>query len=156
MDSNAKAVLRSKREAIIKGEDAIQEQIAAGKDIMSILCTGVFLFSFPFFFSTVATINANIYMYRIVRANLQENEADRLPESQLLGLMNGLIFAAMDTTSSAFARMVHILALNPEIQDRLRHECLTILEQFGREELDYDTLSEMPYLDACCRETLRL
>lgn len=89
-------------------------------------------------------------------ANLKEKEADRLPESQLLGLMNGLIFAAMDTTSSAFARMLHVLALNPEIQDRLRQEVLTIHRQLGAEDLSYDVLSELPYLDAFCREILRL
>lgn len=92
----------------------------------------------------------------IVRANLQEKEADRLPESQLLGLMNGLIFAAMDTTSSAFARMLHVLALNQDIQDRLRQEMLTIHGQLGTDELDYDGISEMPYLDAFCKEILRL
>lgn len=92
-----------------------------------------------------------------VRANLQEKESDRLPDSQLLGLMNGLIFAAMDTTSSALARMLHILALQPDIQDRLRQELATARENLVTgTELDYDALSEIPFLDAFCRETLRL
>lgn len=71
--------------------------------------------------------------------------------------MNGLVFAAMDTTSSALARMLHILALKPEIQDQLRQEFATARESLAAgAEIDYDTLSEMPFLDAFCRETLRL
>lgn len=38
MDKNAREVLRSKRNAIEKGQEVIQQQIAAGKDLMSILC----------------------------------------------------------------------------------------------------------------------
>lgn len=39
MDINASQVIQTKRDAIRKGEDAVREQIAEGKDIMSILCT---------------------------------------------------------------------------------------------------------------------
>lgn len=55
--------------------------------------------------------------------------------------MNGLVFAAMDTTSSALARMLHILALKPEIQDQLRQEFATARESLAAgAEIDYDTL----------------
>lgn len=37
MDKNAREVLRSKRDAIEKGQEVVQQQIAAGKDLMSIL-----------------------------------------------------------------------------------------------------------------------
>jgi len=37
MDVNARQVIQTKRDAILKGEDAIKQQIAEGKDIMSIL-----------------------------------------------------------------------------------------------------------------------
>lgn len=39
MDVNARQVIQTKRDAIRKGEDTIGEQIAEGKDIMSILRT---------------------------------------------------------------------------------------------------------------------
>ncbi|KAF8550952.1 cytochrome P450 [Imleria badia] len=126
MDLNARQVIQTKRDAIREGEDVIKEQIAEGKDIMSIL----------------------------LRANIQEKESDRFPDSQLFGLMNGLIFAAKDTTSSALARILHILA---QIQDRLRQEFAATRENLAvGTENDYDTLSEMPFLDAFCRETVRL
>lgn len=65
-----------------------------------------------------------------------------------------LIFAAMDTTSSALARILHLLALHPKVQDKLRKE---VKDAYGdRADLGYDELVALPYLDAVCRETLRL
>ena len=63
------------------------------------------------------------------------------------------IFAAMDTTSNALSMILSLLAEHPEIQDKLRKE---ILEASKGEDLDYDSLVSLPYLDAVCRETLRL
>lgn len=67
-----------------------------------------------------------------------------------------LIFAAMDTTSGALLRTIHLLSQYPEVQDRLRHEILEAKGHNGREDLPYDTLVSLPYLDAVCRETLRV
>lgn len=65
-----------------------------------------------------------------------------------------LTFAATDTTSSALSRMFHLLATHPEIQEKLREELITATEK--GEDLDYSSLDELPYLDAVCKETLRL
>ena len=59
----------------------------------------------------------------------------------------------MDTTSNVTARLLHILASNPSAQAKLREE---VLEAQANHEIAYDTLMELPYLDAVCRETLRL
>lgn len=59
----------------------------------------------------------------------------------------------MDTTSSALARTLHLLADHPEVQQRLRQE---LQESSQGEDLPYDVLHKLPYLDAVCRETLRL
>lgn len=63
------------------------------------------------------------------------------------------IFAGHDTTSNALARILHLLALNPDVQARLRYE-VTKARSGG--DLDYDALMELPYLDAIIRETMRL
>lgn len=62
-----------------------------------------------------------------------------------------MIFAAMDTTSNALSRILVILGENPEAQERLRQEIID-----AGEDPDYDTLIGLPYMDAICRETLRL
>jgi len=64
-----------------------------------------------------------------------------------------LVFAAMDTTSSALSRILQLLATHPHTQQRLREE---IQEAQMNGQLNYDQLVSLPYLDAVCRETLRV
>ncbi|KAF8754506.1 Cytochrome P450 [Rhizoctonia solani] len=87
----------------------------------------------------------------LLKANMEADKKDRLPEDQLLGQMNTLIFAGHETTSGALSRILQLLAMNPAIQDRLRDELLEAPAQ-----LTYDDLHSLPYMDALCRETLRL
>ena len=64
-----------------------------------------------------------------------------------------LVVAGMDTTSNALARVLHILSRNPDSQEKLRKE---IIEARNGQDIGYDTLVDLPYLDAVCRETLRV
>ncbi|KAJ8692686.1 hypothetical protein PTI98_009979 [Pleurotus ostreatus] len=66
-----------------------------------------------------------------------------------------LTFAAVDTTSGALGRTLHLLSEHPEVQAKVREEIRTAKEKFGGD-LPYDELVSLPYLDAVCRETLRL
>ena len=61
----------------------------------------------------------------------------------------------MDTTSNALSRILHLLALNQDVQDKLRNELAQATEEVGGDLL-YEQLSHLPYMDAICRETLRL
>lgn len=65
-----------------------------------------------------------------------------------------MTFAAMDTTSNVLSQILHLLAQQPDVQTRLRKEILGATA--GGKELSYDELSTLPFLDAICRETLRL
>ncbi|CAE6504714.1 unnamed protein product [Rhizoctonia solani] len=87
----------------------------------------------------------------LLRANLEADEADRLPEEQLLGQMNLLIEAGHETTSGALARILQILSSNLSLQDKLRTEL-----QEAPPIMSYEELNNLPFLDALCRETLRL
>ncbi|RPD61500.1 cytochrome P450 [Lentinus tigrinus ALCF2SS1-6] len=89
----------------------------------------------------------------LMRANMNASEEDRLPEEEVLAQMSTFIFAAMDTTSNALAITFQLLADHPDVQAKLREE---ILQATKGEDIDYDTLVSLPYLDAVCRETLRL
>lgn len=59
----------------------------------------------------------------------------------------------MDTTSNALSRILHIIAQHPDAQDKLRKE---ISDARDGQDISYDDLIELPYLDAICRETMRL
>ena len=64
------------------------------------------------------------------------------------------MFAATDTTSSAVSRILYLLAEHPDVQERLRKEIVGA--RLERGDLSFDDLFELPYLEAVCRETLRL
>jgi len=59
-----------------------------------------------------------------------------------------------DTTSVALSRILHVLSLHPESQERLRRELMDA--RVERRDIPYDDLMKLPYLDAVCKETLRL
>ncbi|PSR73475.1 hypothetical protein PHLCEN_2v10767 [Hermanssonia centrifuga] len=89
----------------------------------------------------------------LMQANMDASDEDRLPEDELIAQMSTLVFAATDTTSNALARTFHLLAEHPDVQEKIRAELLAV---GGNDDIPYDQLVDLPYLDAVCRETLRL
>lgn len=67
---------------------------------------------------------------------------------------SAFIFAGTDTTSSALTRVLYVLAAHPEAQAKLRKELKEA--RTDGQELSYDDVVSLPYMDAVCRETLRL
>ncbi|KAJ4473284.1 cytochrome P450 [Lentinula edodes] len=128
MHNVAEEIYENKRRAFEMGDEAVEQQIGRGKDLISIL----------------------------MRENMKASTEDRLQDIEVIGQVITLIFAAMDTTSSAMSRLLHILSKHPDVQDRLRRELLEIKRQKNGQDLSYDELNGLPYLDAICRETLRL
>ncbi|KAA1472320.1 cytochrome P450 [Dentipellis sp. KUC8613] len=126
MDETTREVFERKKAALAQGDDALLHQIGEGRDIMSIL----------------------------LKASLAASEQDHMSDIELLGQMNALTFAAMDTTTSAMSRIFQALAEHPDAQDKLRAELLEA--QIGGQDLSYDELNDLPYLNAIVRETLRL
>ncbi|KAH9994081.1 cytochrome P450 [Russula compacta] len=126
MDDNARDLYETKKRLLESGDIATVKQVGDGKDIISLL----------------------------MQANAATSDEDRLSEEELLAQMIMLIFAATETTSSALSRILHLLALRQDVQDKLRDELTKAYEE--QEELTYDQLVSLPYLEAVCRETLRL
>jgi len=89
----------------------------------------------------------------LLRANEEAFEEDKIPEAELLGHISTLIFTGMETTSIAIVRILHVLAAHPEAQDKLREE---IVQARLQGDLSYDDLMVLPYMEAVCKETLRL
>ncbi|KAK7684461.1 hypothetical protein QCA50_012408 [Cerrena zonata] len=127
MDENTRKIFFDKKAALEAGDEAVKEQVANGKDVMSIL----------------------------LNENARASEEDKLSEEELLGQMTILVFAATDTTTTALAQTLHILAEQPEIQEKLRVEIKEARLKAGGD-IPHDELMALPFLDAVCRETLRL
>ncbi|XP_006462834.1 hypothetical protein AGABI2DRAFT_179443 [Agaricus bisporus var. bisporus H97] len=118
-------IIEEKKKVLMDSDPAVVAEMESKKDIISIL----------------------------MRANTTVSEEDRLSDEEVIGQVSTLVFAAMDTTSSALARILWLLSEHPDVQDRMRDE---IREAQKNDELSYDQLVSLPYLDAVCRETLRV
>ncbi|KAJ3480633.1 hypothetical protein NLI96_g8209 [Meripilus lineatus] len=88
----------------------------------------------------------------LLRANMKASESEKLDEDELAAQTTTLIFGATETTSGALAQILQLLAQHSDIQEQLRAE----ITQAGEQDIPYDQLVDLPYLDAVCRETLRL
>ncbi|CAH1233402.1 CYP3A5 [Branchiostoma lanceolatum] len=59
-----------------------------------------------------------------------------------------------ETTSNVISCTAYNLALHQEVQDRVIKEVDAVIEKRGK--LDYEALMEMPFLEMCVNETLRM
>jgi len=118
-------IINAKKEAMKSVDPEVAAEMRNKKDIISIL----------------------------MRANETASAEDRLTDSEVIGQVSSLVFAGMDTTSSALSRILQLLATHPHVQEKLREE---IREAQMNGQLNYDQLILLPYLDAVCRETLRV
>ncbi|KAH9838261.1 cytochrome P450 [Rhodofomes roseus] len=88
----------------------------------------------------------------LIEANIDLN----LPESQRMSdedvIARDFLVAGHETTSSATAWALYALSIEPDMQRRLREECLAL----ATDDPTMDELNELPYLEAVVRETLRL
>ncbi|KAH9940534.1 cytochrome P450 [Epithele typhae] len=123
----SKAIFEAKKAAIDGGDQELMHNIGEGKDVMSIL----------------------------LRENLMASQADKLTDEELLAQMATFIVAGVDTTSNAMAHVLQLLAEHPGAQTQLRNEVHAAQETYG-DEIPFDEVMALPYLDAICRETLRL
>nr|VWO98254.1 Non-specific serine/threonine protein kinase (EC [Ganoderma boninense] len=131
MRRRSQEIIEEKKAALRMGDDVMLQEVGEGKDLMSIC----------------------------LRANMTASEAERLSDEELIAQMSTFTLAGMDTTSNALSRILHLLAQHPDAQEKLRAELIAAQggpDGDGDASLSYDALDKLPYLDAVCRETLRL
>jgi len=66
-----------------------------------------------------------------------------------------MLAAGHETTSSAMTWVAYLLAVNPDMQERLREEIRATIPNIN-EPITQSIIDSMPYLNAVCNETLRL
>ncbi|XP_060066276.1 cytochrome P450 3A8-like [Ylistrum balloti] len=72
---------------------------------------------------------------------------------EILGNSQLFFVAGYETTAITLTMNAYNLATNPECQDKLRKE---IEEKIGSEDIDYENIKRLQYLDMCINETLRI
>ncbi|KAH8106869.1 cytochrome P450 [Cristinia sonorae] len=128
LDKTAKEILQAKRAVLTHGDEAMNKMADHGKDTMSLL----------------------------LKSDVTADAEDRISDVELLGHMSTLIFAGMNTVSHTTSRILHQLSRYQEIQNKLRDELLNMQARSIQDgnDLTYDDLLCLPYLDALCKETL--
>ncbi|KAK7681874.1 hypothetical protein QCA50_015223 [Cerrena zonata] len=124
---HATVVFNMKKDALRAGEEIVIKQVGEGKDLLSVL----------------------------LRANTEATTGERIPDAEFISQMSFLILAATDTTSSSLTQIIELLGFHPEVQEKLRAEIMQACQECDGD-IPYDTLVSLPYMDAICRETLRL
>jgi cytochrome P450 family 3 subfamily A len=120
-------------------------------------------------------VNAMVYMKTILTKTLEDraSETPQINHQDLLQLLMDardkygarlhlnevidqgiyLMIAGSETVASTLASAAYCLALNPKSQDKLIHEIYSVLE--FEEDLSFDRLNQMDFLNAVVWEVLR-
>ncbi|XP_032586068.1 probable cytochrome P450 6a14 [Drosophila mojavensis] len=110
-------------------------------------------------------IKRNDFLDQLIELRAENEEAAR--QGKGIDLSHGLtieqmaaqafvfFIAGFETSSSTMAFCLYELALQQDIQRRLREEIETVLKQTADGELTYEAVSQMSYLEKVLAETLR-
>ncbi|KAF9446154.1 cytochrome P450 [Macrolepiota fuliginosa MF-IS2] len=120
-------IIESKKQAMASSNPEVVAEMTKKKDIINIL----------------------------LRANMDASKEDRLTDEEVVGQISTFVFAGMDTTSSGVSRILQLLATHEDVQEKLREE-IREAQKLSDGQLSYDQLVSLPYLDAVCRESLRV
>ena len=89
---------------------------------------------------------------------LKQFKSAKLEPPLTLDLMDvqGMIFftAGYETTATTIGHMIYLLAKNPTVQDQVYDEIINACETW--DQINHDTIKNMPLLEASIMETLRL
>lgn len=85
---------------------------------------------------------------------VQRDDGSYMSDDEIVDHMNFLILAAHDTTTSSLTSLAWMLAKNPEWQEKLREECLSIAPVGS--DISYDDLGKFELMEMAIKETLRL
>ena len=90
----------------------------------------------------------------MLNAQNPERKGHKLTDNELIAQMVLFIIAGYDTSSNTLAFTCYHFAIHPEIQEKVVEEISRVCQ--SPDGTTYDEIKDMPYLEACINETLRL
>ncbi|KAE9396154.1 cytochrome P450 [Gymnopus androsaceus JB14] len=140
-------VYEEKKRALEEGDEAVMRQLGQGKDI---------LMKDNIDADAEDKLNEDEIIAQVFLSSPSYSPKSDLFLLDVTWISRTFIFAAMDTTSNAMSRILQLLTVHPDVQDKMRQEISQARRERQGENLSYDELVTLPYLDAVCRETMRL
>jgi cytochrome P450 len=95
--------------------------------------------------------NETLYGQSDETESVDNKSKTEITEDDILATSFLFFVAGFETTASLLSFLFYSLALDQECQQKLFEEVKNCNGKF-----DYDTISKMPYLNACIAETLRM
>uniref|UniRef100_F7D2X1 Cytochrome P450 family 4 subfamily F member 8 n=1 Tax=Monodelphis domestica TaxID=13616 RepID=F7D2X1_MONDO len=86
----------------------------------------------------------------------KDENGNTLSDKDIQAEADTFMFEGHDTTASGISWALYNLAQHQEHQDRCRQEIQELLRGRHPEEIEWDDLSQMPFLSMCIKESLRL
>lgn len=86
------------------------------------------------------------------RANASVNR--KLTDQEIISMCSVLMLAGVDTTATAMSCLAYQIAVNEEVQNKLVMEIDDFIST--EEDINYDNMNNLTYLDWCIKESLRL
>lgn len=82
-----------------------------------------------------------------------KNETNKAALTEVLANAFMFFIAGTETTSAVISFTLYELSINPKTQDRVRQEITDVLQKY--DEISYDSVQDMEYLECCLLETMR-
>ncbi|ODM91536.1 Cytochrome P450 3A4 [Orchesella cincta] len=92
------------------------------------------------------------------RVNTKEFKDLGITENTIVSQAINFFLGGYETSTTVLSHFLLALAENPECQEKMHEEIMSVLKRKGNTEINHDTIheSEIPYIQACIYECLRL
>ncbi|XP_045845996.1 cytochrome P450 4F2 isoform X3 [Meles meles] len=86
----------------------------------------------------------------------KDEDGKQLSDEDIRAEADTFMFEGHDTTASGLSWVLYNLAKHPEYQERCRQEVQELLRDRELQEVEWDDLTQLPFLTMCIKESLRL
>ncbi|XP_057564782.1 cytochrome P450 4F2-like isoform X1 [Hippopotamus amphibius kiboko] len=86
----------------------------------------------------------------------KDEDGKGLSDEDIRAEADTFMFEGHDTTASGLSWVLYNLAKHPEYQERCRQEVQELLRDRDPKEIEWDDLTQLPFLTMCIKESLRL
>ncbi|XP_032990686.1 cytochrome P450 4F3 isoform X3 [Rhinolophus ferrumequinum] len=86
----------------------------------------------------------------------KDEDGKALSDEDIRAEADTFMFEGHDTTASGLSWVLYNLAKHPEYQERCRQEVQELLRDREPKEIEWDDLTQLPFMTMCIKESLRL